>query len=247
MEKKVTAVIAAHNEQEYIESCLISIMEQTVKPSQVIVVLDRCTDDTPNIVEKFPVRVIEKRIKRWQNSYAENLEIARRKAEGEYYAIADADVTLDRDYFEKTTSRFNNEIVAVSGRMVTAFPGLLGRVIRFWEKTYYFSPFRTGLPAGCALVIRKEFLDEIGGFEDLPAPDTYLHQKALERELRFMFIDDTKVYHHRKLTLRLIVRAQIDYGRRRRRLGISFWKTLLHAIFRLRPFVLYGWLKGTNA
>jgi len=247
MEKTVSIVTCAHNEQEYIEDCLRSVMDQTLKPSQVIVVLDRCTDDTPTIVRKYPVQVIEKVIREWENSYAENLEIARQKAEGEYYAIVDADVELDKDYFEKTTARFNSGIVGVSGRMVTASSGLLGKFMRLWEKTYYFSPFKTHLPAGCALVIKKKFLDEIGGFKDVPAPDTYLHQKALQHGLGFIFINNTKVHHCRKITLRRVIYTQIEYGKRRRRLGISFRKTLLHTIFRLRPFVLYGWFKGEGA
>jgi len=244
MEKTVTVVVCAHNEQEYIEGCLKSVMEQTVKPLQVIVVLDQCTDDTPRIVSRYAVVIIEKRIKNWENSYAENLEIARQKVIGEYYAIVDADVMLDRDYFEKTTAKFNDKIIGVSGRMVTMSPGSLGKLMRLWERTYYFSPFKTRLPAGCGLLVKKRFLDEIGGFEDLPAPDTYLHQKALERGLEFAIVKDTKVYHRRKLTLRGIIHTQIDYGKRRRKLGIPFWKTLLHALFRMRPFVLYGWFKG---
>jgi len=247
MEEIVTAVICAHDEEEYIDGCLRSVMKQTIKPIQVIVVLDRCNDDTPRIVRGYPVRVIEKSIQRWENSYAENLEIARLKAEGEYYAIVDADVMLDKDYFEKTTSKFKDETVGVSGRMVTASPGLLGKLMRFWEKTYYFSPFKTLLPAGCGLLVKKRFLDEIGGFKDLPAPDTYLHQKALELGLEFLFVNDTKVYHRRKLTLRRIIHTQIDYGKRRRKLGISFWKTFLHALFRMRPFVLYGWFKEKSS
>lgn len=247
MERTVTAVIAAHNEQDYIDCCLTSVTQQTLKPTQIIVVLDRCTDETPKIVDRYSVQAIKKPAKKWENSYAENLEIARQKAEGEYYAIVDADVALDRDYFRKVTSGFNDETVGVSGRMVTASPGFLGRLIRLWEKTYYFSPFKTSLPAGCALVVKKKFLDEIGGFEDVPAPDTYLHQEALARELRFLFVKDTKVYHRRKLTLQGVIKTQIDYGKRRRRLGISFWKTLLHALFRLRPFVLFGWFKAETA
>ena len=246
MERTVTAIVCAHNEQEYIQGCLDSLVQQNLKPSQIIVVLDQCTDATSTIISRYSIQVIEKNVRNWKNSYAENLELARQKAKAEYYAIVDADVILDKDYFEKTTAKFNDKTAGISGRMITAAPGALGSLMRFWEKTYHFSPFKTYLPAGCGLVVRKQFLDEIGGFQDVPAPDTYLHQKALGLGLRFAFIDETKVYHRRKLTLRGIIKTQIDYGRRRRKMSVSFWKTFLHALFRLRPFVLYGWLRGNR-
>lgn len=247
MKERVSAVICAHNEQEYIETCLESIIAQTLKPSQVTVILDRCTDDTPQIVSKYSFQVIEKPSKNWENSYAEALEIGRQNSHGDYYAIVDADVELDRDYFEKTVSRFDEKTVGVSGRMVTASPGFLAKLIRLWERTYYYSPFKTSLPAGCGLLIKKRFLDEIGGFKDLPSPDTYVHQRALEQGLRFAIVKETTVRHNRKLSLRRVVDTQIEYGRRRRKLGIPFWKTFLHAALRVRPFVLYGWFKdGTS-
>ena len=44
-------VIPAHNEEAYIENCLISLAEQSLLPKKIIVVDDNSTDQTPKIVE----------------------------------------------------------------------------------------------------------------------------------------------------------------------------------------------------
>lgn len=242
---KNSVVVCAHNEENYIGPCLESIFKQTLKPHQVIVVSDKCTDDTTSIVASYPsISIIKKERDGWENSIAENLESARKYVDGDVFSKVDADVVLDPNYFEVLMPLLNDEVVGVSGWVITKSPNVLGKLMRLWEKTYHLSPLKTYLPAGCALMVKKKFLDEIGGFRDLPASDTYLHQKALERGLRFRFIKDTTAHHCRKLTLRRIIHTQIEYGKRRKTHCIPLWKTILHAFIRLRPFVLYGWFKA---
>lgn len=44
-------IIPAHNEEAFIENCLISLAEQSLLPKKIIVVDDNSTDNTPKIVE----------------------------------------------------------------------------------------------------------------------------------------------------------------------------------------------------
>ncbi|MGY8920797.1 MAG: glycosyltransferase family 2 protein, partial [Flavobacteriales bacterium] len=45
---KITIIIPVYNEQAHIEHMLGSLVGQTIKPSQVIIVDDNSTDNTPS-------------------------------------------------------------------------------------------------------------------------------------------------------------------------------------------------------
>lgn len=51
---KITLVIPVYNEEQYIAGCLDSIAKQKIRPDEVIVVDNNCTDNTLLIVKKYP-------------------------------------------------------------------------------------------------------------------------------------------------------------------------------------------------
>lgn len=55
---KISVVIIAHNEEEYIERCIISILNQTHKADEVILVAHNCTDRTIEIAQRYPITTI---------------------------------------------------------------------------------------------------------------------------------------------------------------------------------------------
>lgn len=235
-----SVVMAAHNEEKYIGRALRSVFAQTVKPAKVVVVLDRCTDRTGEVVRGYPVEVIEKREAKWRFSYAENLELARRRVETPFLAIVDADVELDPDYFEVLLSEIDEYTCCAGGRVETRSETLLGRLLRYWERTYRLSPDRR--PRGCALLIRTKVLDEIGGFADVPAPDTYVQDAALRRGYRVKIVERVRAYHVRDVTLARALRTQFNTGVGRYIMGKSFLRTLGHSAVRLRPLVAVGYV-----
>ncbi len=237
-----SVVMCAHNEEKYIKKALESVFLQTVKPEKVIVVLDRCTDRTGGIAKDFPVEIIEKGEKKWENSYAENLELARLRIDSELYAIVDADVVLEPDYFEVLLCEIEGKDACIGGKVVTKSGTLLGRLLSIWEKTYRFSPSRR--PRGCALLIRKNVLDMMGGFADVPAPDTYVQDEALELGYGVRVTMKAKAYHIREITLKKTIKAQFSAGVARYVQGKGPARTFLHSLVRLRPFVFIGYLYG---
>lgn len=100
---KISAIITAHNTEQYIVKCLNSVVNQTLSEFEVIVVDDASTDHTYELVSEFAEKyntVVPLRLK---NSLgpggARNraLEIAK----GEYVAFIDSDDWIDLNYFEK--------------------------------------------------------------------------------------------------------------------------------------------------
>lgn len=55
---KTSVLIIAHNEERYIERCLESIVSQTQKADEVILVVHNSTDRTEELAQKFPITII---------------------------------------------------------------------------------------------------------------------------------------------------------------------------------------------
>lgn len=234
--------MCAHNEERYIKKALESIFSQTIKPDKVIVIVDRCIDRTEEIAREFPVKIIKKEGKKWNNSYAENLEIARQHVDSEFYAIVDADVVLAPNYFETLLAEIREDDACISGEIVTRSKTVLGKLVSLWEKSYVISTSRR--PRGCALLVRKSLLDKIGGFIDVPAPDTYMQDMALKLGYKIRITRNSIAYHTREITLKKAIKTQFSAGIARYVQGKGLARTFLHSIIRLRPFVIIGYFYG---
>lgn len=240
----IDVVVCVHNEEKYLENCLNSIFNQVFKPHRVIVILDRCTDGSKEIAKKFPVEIIEKEECKWKYSYAENLQIGYESVKDDwcdYFGIVDADVILPPNYFNYILYCMKrDELTCASGRVVDKPKRMVNRLIALWKRfNLRFSPLGKR-PRGCALVIRRKLLDEIEGFADVSAPDTYVQNEALKRGYKIKLIDEIDVKHVRDEPFRKILKKQFQTGVARCELETPFLRTLLHGVFRLRPLVILG-------
>lgn len=91
----VSVIIPAYNEEDYIGNCIDSLLNQSYKNFEVIVVDDGSTDKTPGILRKYPkIKLLEGQHK--GPGFSRNL--GSRKAKGEILVFIDADMTFDKDY-----------------------------------------------------------------------------------------------------------------------------------------------------
>lgn len=110
---KVTVVIPAYNEEKYIGACLDSILSQSRRPDEIIVVDNNSTDKTPEIIKKYKnvKYIIEK-----QQGIIPARNTGFDAASGDIIARCDADTILPRDWIKSIESSFlkNESTVAVS-------------------------------------------------------------------------------------------------------------------------------------
>ena len=111
---KVSVIVPAFNVEKYISKCLLSLVNQTLKDIEIIVINDGSTDKTLEIVQKF--EELDKRIK-IINQENQKQGAARNRgmeiAEGEYVGFVDSDDWVDLDYFEKlylAVKKYNSDI-----------------------------------------------------------------------------------------------------------------------------------------
>ena len=102
-EIKVSIIITMYNVEKYIEKCLNSILNQTLKDIEIIIINDKSTDNSISIVKKLAKT--DKRIILLENNKNLGAGKTRNKglkvAKGEYIAFVDSDDFVDRDYYEK--------------------------------------------------------------------------------------------------------------------------------------------------
>ena len=240
----ISVICCAHNEEQYVDKSLPAILKALEAVSgEVLFVADRCTDSTAELAEKYPVTVIEKNWKRWENSYAEALQTGYLKANGAYVSIVDADIAVPPDFFAVLLYGIEGAVASVAGDVVTYPDTFWNRAFYAWEKTYNLAPLGKELH-GAARLILKSALDEIGGFSDVPAPDTDLDLRLAESGYGSKYVASVKSFHLRHLTLSKMVNGQITSGRARYILGVGLKRTMGHSVLRCRPLVLNGWVIG---
>jgi len=86
---KVSVIIPAFNSEQFIEETINSILKQTYKDFEIIVVDDGSKDGTPEVLEKYKDNLVYVRKKNEGISLARNQGIKR--ARGEYIAFIDHD------------------------------------------------------------------------------------------------------------------------------------------------------------
>lgn len=102
---KFSFIVTAFNIEEYIETCVKSILTQSFSNFEVIIIDDCSTDQTGKILDKFSsddrVRIIHLEQNRGC-SYGRNLGLD--IAKGEWIAVIDGDDFITSDYLEKINS-----------------------------------------------------------------------------------------------------------------------------------------------
>ena len=101
---KFSIIVPVYNVEKYIGKCLDSIMNQTFKDYEVIVVNDGTKDKSMDIVKKYDVKVINQ-----ENSglsAARNTGVS--KATGEYLLFIDSDDYIEKDLLKELNKSISN-------------------------------------------------------------------------------------------------------------------------------------------
>ena len=93
MEHLVSVIVPIHNTQKYLKKCLNSIINQTYKNLEILLINDGSTDKSASIIENFAK--LDSRIKVFTHEVAQGVDKARNvgldNATGEFISFVDAD------------------------------------------------------------------------------------------------------------------------------------------------------------
>ncbi len=169
---KVSIIIPAHNESNFITATLEAVFRLDFPDYEVIVVDNNSTDDTAGKVAAFPaVKLLHE--SRRGTQFAR--ECGRQAATGELIANLDADCLPPTDWLKRAGRYFANpNVVAVTGpyhyydrgRWFAFWTTLSQKIVYNWVSTVNYHLFRRGLVmVGGNVVMRASALEKIGGYD----------------------------------------------------------------------------------
>lgn len=122
MEIKVSVILPVFNVDKYIKRCLDSLVNQTLKEIEIIIINDGSTDNTKRICEEYAKKYDNiKLINKKNEGVSKARNIALKKVRGEYLAFIDGDDWIDRNAYEimyNTAKRDSADVVQCGVRHI---------------------------------------------------------------------------------------------------------------------------------
>lgn len=213
---------------------------------EYVVIDDRCEDKTALIAESKGVKVLRKIVRRdYASAITDAIAYGVENTDSELILICDADIIAPKNGLKTLFLYLNEDIGRVSSEVKTRTgKWWLDLLMWFRDINYRIAPLGEA-PRGAFTLFKRKVVEEIGGFDkDKPTWDTAFDIRLRNAGYKVIKIRKVTALEFREdLSIRRIIKRQVKNGRDRRRLGVSFWRTLLHSIFRGRIFVLYGYIK----
>ena len=108
----ISVIIPAFNAEKYIKRCIDSVLKQTYKDLEIIIVDDGSYDNTPLICDEYSIKHKNFKVFHIENSgvsAARNYGLT--QASGEYITFLDADDWIETNCFAEM-SKYNTDIIA---------------------------------------------------------------------------------------------------------------------------------------
>lgn len=108
--KPISVVIPTYNESKWIGQCVESLLDQSLRPFEILVVDDGSTDDTIIKIEVLQKQFSEKLVKLFKQKHkgpGEARNLAAQKAKGEILLFIDADMTFEKNFIKKVIAPIN--------------------------------------------------------------------------------------------------------------------------------------------
>jgi GT2 family glycosyltransferase len=212
----VSVIVCSYNGARTLRQCLDAVASLDYPNYEVIVVNDGSTDDTPAIVQNYPVRLINQPNKGL--SAARNIGLA--ASNGDIIAYIDDDAFPHRYWLRYLAAAFNRSThVGIGGpnlpppgdgliaECVAAAPGNPLHILLSDEIAEHIP--------GCNMAYRKEALLAVDGFDArfrAAGDDVDLCWRLQDRGWTIGFCPAAVVWHHRRNSIRAYWKQQYGYG-----------------------------------
>ena len=103
MKIKVSVIVPVYNVEKFIDKCLNSLVKQSLKEIEIIVVNDGTKDNSQKIIDKY-VKKYPDKIKSYikeNGGQGSARNYGLKKASGEYIGYVDSDDFVEKDMYKK--------------------------------------------------------------------------------------------------------------------------------------------------
>lgn len=190
----VSVIIPVYNGERYIEKSIKSVLDQSFRDIEIIIVDDGSTDGTANIIKKYNVRYI------YQNnkgpSAARNRGI--KEAKGEYISFLDADdiyYPLKIEEQVQILEKFKdvdlvyNAVNVIDGDDEVLLTLSAEVELDSKEDFYAYCLFRQPIPCPPSIMVRRKCFDKVIYPENLVNAEDYFFILEMAKYFKFKYID----------------------------------------------------------
>jgi glycosyltransferase involved in cell wall biosynthesis len=177
----VAVVVATYNGATYLRQQLESIVQQTYKPSQIIIVDDDSLDDTLQVANNFAAHHPEVMVVQNETrlGYIKNFEKGMLIATASYVALSDQDDIWMPHKLETLLANIGDQMLAYSdSELIDANGQLLNqKMSSIKNQLAYHTPIMYAIGAwapGHAMLFKKELVDKAVPFPTLVTHDFWL-------------------------------------------------------------------------
>lgn len=191
-EKKISIIIPIYNVEKYLPACVESILQQTYKNLEVILVDDGSPDQCPVICDELAqkddrIRVIHQKNKGLSGARNTGID----NAQGDYLIFVDSDDTVEQTLVEELytyAEKWNCAIVACGRNYIFEDGQIVCKIARDESKVYGFeeamqemNSFRLFDMSAWAKIYRKELFEDIRFPEGKLSEDYYIMYKLFDK------------------------------------------------------------------
>lgn len=200
---KITVLIPARNEEATIQRCIESVLNQSRKPDQIILVDDASTDNTLKILKKYTKHALVLSLSASTGHKSHAQEHGMKFVKGDIVITTDGDTVLHPDFIKHISKKFDDKsVIACAGHVKSMTNNLLtacrqieytiGQEIHKLAQTHINALF---VIPGCAAAFRtKEFKKHIEFDHDTLTEDLDFTYKHHRKNLKIAFCNEAIVY-----------------------------------------------------
>lgn len=215
--EKISVIIPIYNVEKYLNKCVESVVNQTYKNLEIILVDDGSPDKCPQICEEWAKKDNRIKVIHKQNgglSDARNYGI--NKSSGDYLIFIDSDDYISLDCIEilYNSLKNNNSKISVA-RYINVMDGIVVDNLTFSKKTYEFSivdywnnyfeaildkKYDVSSPyiIACCKLFKKELFDQIEFPLGKINEDEFTTYKVIDKCDKIIFVDQPLYYYLRR-------------------------------------------------
>ena len=165
---KVTIITVTYNSEKYLQDCINSVVAQSYKDIEHIVIDGCSTDDTLNIIRQFDNHITQWKSEK-DNGMYDAINKGMQMATGDVIGILNSDDMLATDdVIEKIVKYFlKYKVDSLYGDLVYVDQVNTRKVIRYWKGfNYHRYRFTYGwMPAHPTFYFKRDLLKDLGGYE----------------------------------------------------------------------------------
>lgn len=198
---KISLITVTYNSEKYLEHCLMSVIKQTYKDIEHIIVDGNSTDNTLSIIERYSSHISHWISEKDRGMY-DAINKGMKLATGDVIGVLNSDdVLASSDVISEIAKCFvKNKVESLYGDLEYVDQHDDEKVLRFWKGLdYKRKRFKFGwMPAHPTFYFKRELFERFGGYES-----HYFTSADYELMARYLFLNKVSSVYLPKLIVRM--------------------------------------------